>query len=138
MDWDRENGLDVLWERQRQLRGCRSGLRQVGGGSLGVHPATTLSSYIMSQVQYSPGWLFKVRLSDKKVIYLVATAQHESLCRGYIGHRQAWGMDLDNVAVIFRPGDDLEYLHHVEKKKKKKSASTPLSLVPGTRLSRIS
>lgn len=48
-----------------------------------MHPATTLSSYIMSQVQYSPGQLFKVepsRGADKKVIYIVAAAQHERLC----------------------------------------------------------
>ena len=65
-----------------------------GGNSPTVHPATALSSYIMSQVEYSPSWLFKAcmsRLADKKVIYLVATAPHESLCWGYIGHTQ--GLD---------------------------------------------
>ena len=68
----------------------------------------------MSQVQFSPGWLFKACLSrpgDKKVIYLVATAQHESLCWGYIGHRQARGVDFGNVADIFSPADDPGYLH---------------------------
>lgn len=73
---------------------CRLGLRLVEGNRPSVHPATTLSSYIMSQVQYSPGQLFKVqpsRPADKKVIYLVAAVQHESLCKGYIGLRQALG-----------------------------------------------
>lgn len=71
----------------------------------------------MSQVQYSPGWLFKARLSrpsDKKVIFLVAIAQHERLCWGYIGHRQAWGVDFGYVAAIFRPANDLGYLHEVQ------------------------
>lgn len=70
-----------MWERQRQLglqlrpEGCLSGNRPA------VHPATTLSAYIMSQVQYSRAWLFKEHKSehaDKKVINLVAEAQHES------------------------------------------------------------
>lgn len=68
----------------------------------------------MSHVQYR---LFKACLSrpaDKKVIYLVATVQHESLCLDYIGHRQAWGVDFGNTAVIFSPADDLEYLHEVK------------------------
>lgn len=46
-----------------------------------VHLATTLSTYIMSQVQYSRGWLFKEHKSehaDKKAINIVAEAQHES------------------------------------------------------------
>lgn len=64
------------WELQVRPRGWLRGNRPT------VHQATNLSSYVMSQVQYSPGRLFKVRPSrgaDKKVIYLVATALHESL-----------------------------------------------------------
>lgn len=75
--------MDVLWERQRQLGAAGQASGWLEGNGPSVHPATTLSSYIMSQVQYSPGWLFKVhpsRLVDKKVIFLVSTAQHESLC----------------------------------------------------------
>lgn len=59
----KHNQLETMWERQRQLGpaiqawGCLSGNRPA------AHPATTLSAYIMSQVQYSHGRLFKVRLS---------------------------------------------------------------------------
>lgn len=71
-----------MWERQRQLGpaiqawGCLSGNRPA------AHPATTLSAYIMSQVQYSRGRLFKEHKSeraDKKVINIVAEAQREKL-----------------------------------------------------------
>lgn len=78
-----------------------------------MHPAITLSSYLMSQVQYSLGGLFKECLSrraDKMLINLVAAAQHESLCLGYIGHRQAVGP----LTNIFSPADDLGYLHEVQ------------------------
>lgn len=60
---EKQNQLETMWERKRQLGpaiqawGCLSGNRPA------AHPATTLSAYIMSQVQYSHGWLFKVRLS---------------------------------------------------------------------------
>lgn len=76
------------WELQVRPRGWLRGNRPT------VHQATNLSSYVMSQVQYSPGRLFKERpsrVADKKVIYLVATALHESLCSGYFGRRQTPG-----------------------------------------------
>lgn len=56
--------------------------------------ATDLSSYVMSQVQCSPAGLFKARpsrVTDKKVIYLVAAAPHQSLGPGYFGGRQTPG-----------------------------------------------
>lgn len=71
----------------------------------------------MSQVQYSRGWLFKEHKSeraDKKVINLVAEAQHESFGWSYIGHRQIPHVDLGSVAGIFRSADDLWYLHEVQ------------------------
>lgn len=76
----KKNKLDAMWERQRQLEpaprapGCLSGNRPA------AHLATTLSAYIMSQVQYSCARLFKEHKSEragKKVINLVAWAQHE-------------------------------------------------------------
>lgn len=106
-----------MWERQRQLwpatqaSGCLSGNRPA------AHPATTLSAYIMSQVQYSRGRLFKEHKSeraDKKVINLVAETQHESFGWSYIGHRQIPHVDLGSVAGIFRSADDLWYLHEVQ------------------------
>lgn len=76
----KKNKLDVMWERQRQLEPATRAPGCLSGNRLAAHPATTLSAYIMSQVQYSSARLFKEHQSehaDKKVINLVADAQHE-------------------------------------------------------------
>ena len=108
----------AIWERQRQLGPTTRSSGFLSGNRPAEHPATTLSAYIMSQVQYSRGRLFKEHKSeraDKKVINLVAKAQHESFSWSYIGHRQTPGLDLGNVAGIFRLADNLWYLHEVQK-----------------------
>lgn len=68
-------------EGEQQLGSATRALGCLSGNRAAVHLATTLSTYIMSQVQYSRGWLFKEHKSehaDKKAINIVAEAQHES------------------------------------------------------------
>lgn len=64
-------------ERQRQLGSATQASGCLSGNRSAAHLATTLSAYIMSQVQYSRGWLFKEHKSepaDKKAINIVAEA----------------------------------------------------------------
>lgn len=70
-----------MWERLLQLGPATQAWGWLSGNRLAAHPATTLSAYIMSQVQYSRGGLFKEHKSeraDKKVINLAVEAQRES------------------------------------------------------------
>lgn len=74
--WKRrkKNKLDAMWERQRQLGPAIQASGSLSGNRPAVHPATTLSAYIMSQVQYSCGRLFKEHKSERDKLSSWSTA----------------------------------------------------------------